>query len=75
MHKFYFVNIKKNTRIFVYHVVKFQVMSVPTFIADIGGMLGFAIGFSVVCAVELVYCIIIRHEKDLKKTRFLKKKT
>ncbi len=38
-----------------------QVMSVPTFIANMGGMLGFAMGFSVVCALEIVYCLIIRY--------------
>ena len=32
----------------------------PTFIANMGGMLGFAMGFSVVCAVEVVYCLLIR---------------
>jgi hypothetical protein len=39
-------------------------MSVPTFIANMGGMLGFAMGFSVVCAVELVYCILVRGEEE-----------
>jgi predicted RND superfamily exporter protein len=38
-----------------------QVMSVFTFIANMGGMLGFAMGFSVICAIEVAYCLLIRY--------------
>jgi hypothetical protein len=36
---------------------------VASFIANIGGMLGFSNGFSIVCAIELFYIVFIRKQQ------------
>jgi hypothetical protein len=40
---------------------------VASLLANIGGMLGFSNGFSIVCAIELVYIIFIRNSTIFKK--------